>query len=302
MRSTRSGPRWAGRGCDHACVPLPPRDSIDHAPGRPQHWSDADADVTRWVIDTVDRIDDVLSTAAVYLHGSLAMGSYFRPKSDVDLLVIADEAPSDPDRRCLAVRLLAAFDERPTIGGVELSIVRRRHVAHVAHPLPYEFHFSEKWADDVRHGGAGPRGTDRDLAAHCAMTRHRGIALRGDEPGAVIGPVPHDAFVDSIMDDFRWIVDGGILESPFYGVLNLCRVLHIFAEGPDDLPSKEEAAVWALEHLPVRHHPIITEALACYRSAAEIPADRRRTHGHTWNDDALVALTAFARRAVALAQ
>jgi len=97
-------------------------------------------------------------------------------------------------------------------------------------------------------------------------------------------------------------VDGGILESPFYGVLNLCRVLRVLAEGPDDLPSKEEAAVWALERLPVRHHPIITEALDCYRAAAEIPADRRRTHGHTWNDDALVALTAFARRAVELAQ
>lgn len=196
------------------------------------------------------------------------------------------------------MRLLAAFDERPTIGGVELSVVRRRHVAPFQHPLPYELHFSERWADDVRHGGTGPRGTDRDLAAHCAMTRRRGIALRGEEPSTVIGPVHHDAFVDSIMDDFRWILDGGMLESPIYGVLNLCRVLQLVADGPDHLPSKEEGAVWAREHLPVTYHWVITDALDCYRSAAEIPADQRRAHGHAWNDEALLALTAFARDAV----
>lgn len=230
------------------------------------------------------------------------MGCYFRPKSDVDLLVVVDAAVSDAERRALAVRLLAAFDRRPTIGGVELSIVRRSHVEDFEHPLPYAFHFSEQWADEVRNGGLGPRGTDRDLAAHCASTRHRGIALRGDEPAVVIGPVPDAAFVDAIMDDFRWIVNGGIVESPFYGVLNLCRAMQVAGEGTGRPLSKDEGGHWALEHLPADHHSIVRDALGCYRSAADTSADQRRLHGHAWNEDALLALAAFARHSLPLAR
>lgn len=41
------------------------------------------------------------------------------------------------------------------------------------------------------------------------------------------------------MDDAHWIIDGGVLESPFYGVLNLCRCLQLAADYPDLPPSKE---------------------------------------------------------------
>lgn len=295
-------PAWPrrSRSCDHDPVDLPPRSAVDHGAGRPQHWHDADRDVRRWVDDIVSLIEEAVPTVSgVYLHGSLAMGSYFRPKSDVDLLVVVTESLSDRDRRALAVQLLDAFDARPTIGGVELSVVRRGLIGRFQHPLPYEFHFSEKWAEEVRSGGSGPRGTDVDLAAHCTMARCRGLALRGEEPAKVIADVPRDAFLDSIMDDFGWIVDGGILESPFYGVLNLCRVLQVVDE-PALPPSKEESAVWALEHVPAEHHLIVTDALECYRSAAEIPVGQRRVHGHQWNDEALRALAAFAREVVAL--
>ncbi len=194
---------------------LPPRSAVDHGAGRPQHWHNADRDVRRWVEDTVSIIESVLPTVAIYLHGSLAMGSYFRPKSDVDLLVVVNDALSDVERRELARGLLESFDRRPTIGGVEVSAVLRGQVERFQHPSPYEFHFSEKWADDVRAGGSGPVGTDGDLAAHLTIARLRGLALRGEKPAEVIGQVPREAFLESVRDDFRWIVDGGILESPF---------------------------------------------------------------------------------------
>jgi predicted nucleotidyltransferase len=281
-------------------VVLPPRDAIDHAPGNAQHWHGCDADVRGWVCRVVAEIEDVLGSAlcAVYLHGSLATGSYYRPKSDVDLLVVVDGSLSDRMRHELAVRLLAAFDARPTIGGLELSIVQRRDVAQFRHPLPYDFHFSEKWVHDMRQGGTGRRGADRDLAAHCTVTRARGIALRGAAPPAVLGPVSHDAFVDSIIDDFRWIADGGIHASPFYGVLNICRILHVVTDGPGEVLNKDQGGLWALEHLPEDHHAIITDALECYRSAADISVDQRQTHGHAWNHQSLTALSAFAAETV----
>lgn len=47
----------------------------------------------------------------IYLHGSLAMGSYYRPKSDLDLLVACSEALGAAERERVA-RLLLKVDEQ----------------------------------------------------------------------------------------------------------------------------------------------------------------------------------------------
>lgn len=274
---------------------LPPREEVDHTPGRPQHWRDADADLRGWIEAIVSRLGQIEGLIAVYLHGSLAMGSYFRPKSDVDLLVVIEGQLNESRRRRLAVDLLEYFDDRPIIGGIELSAVQRRSLKSFAHPMPYEFHFSETWAEDVRRGGSGPRGTDRDLAAHCTMTRLRGLALLGPEPATVIGDVPHDAYLDAVMDDLRWIVEGGILRSPFYGVLNLCRSLQLVLDEPELSPSKDESGRWAMDNLPAEHRPIAAAALECYRSGAMVPNDLRRCHGHRWHEQPLLDIAAYAQ-------
>ena len=276
-------------------MPLPAREDVDHASGRPQHWTTADEDLRQWVADIVGRLGQIEGIVAVYLHGSLAMGSYFRPKSDVDLLVVAENALVEPQRRALAADLLELFERRPIIGGIELSVVRRRFLESFTHPMPYELHFSEKWAEDVRGGGSGPHGADPDLAAHCMMTRRRGLTLLGPTPTAVIGDVPHDAFLDAVMDDARWIVDGGIVESPFYGVLNLCRTLQLVLDDPELPPSKDESARWALDNLPAQHHPIVSAALECYRSHAQVPSDLRHLHGHRWEEEPLHDIAAYAQ-------
>ena len=230
-------------------VTLPSRDEVDHSPGRPQHWSTVDVDVRDWIAGVVERLGQLDSLLAVFLHGSLATGSFFRPRSDVDLLAVVNDSLDPVTRRAVSIDLLDAFDHRPIVGGVEVSIVQRRSLDAFIHPLPYEFHFSESWADDVRSGGSGPRGVDVDLAAHCTMLRLRGIALVGPPPRSIIGEVPHDAYVAAVVDDARWIVQGGILESPFYGVLNLCRCLQLVLDTPDEPLSKHESARWALDNL-----------------------------------------------------
>ena len=171
----------------------------------------------------------------------------------------------------LARELLRLFDERPIIGGLEVSVVLRRSVEVFEHPAPYELHFSEAWADDVRAGGSGPSGTDPDLAAHCTVVRSRGIALAGPPPETVFGEVPRAAYLEAILDDLRWIVQGGIVTSPYDGALNICRCAQVLLGDAVVPPSKDEAAAWALAHLPDRHGGTIAEALACYRAAAAVP-------------------------------
>jgi streptomycin 3"-adenylyltransferase len=175
------------------------------------------------------------------------------------------------------------------------GVVRRRFLESFTHPMPYELHFSEMWAEDVRSGGSGAHGTDPDLAAHCTMTRRRGLTLLGPPPTAFRGDVAHDAFLDAVMDDARWIVDGGIVESPFYGVLNLCRTLQLVLDDPELPPSKDEGARWALDNLLEHHHQIVSAALECYRSEAQVPSDLRRLHGHRWDGKPLHDIAAYAR-------
>lgn len=269
-----------------------PREAVDHTPARAQHWSDADGDVRSWVEAIADDIERVLDPrpVSVLLHGSLAMGSYYRPKSDVDLLVVVDGGIADAVRRDLVARLLARFDERPTIGGLELTVVRGRDVVSIDHPVPYEAHFSERWADAIRAGGCGPRGRDSDLAVQCAVARQCGVALRGDGPDRLIGPVPRDALVASVDEDLRWIVgERGVHRSPYYAVLNACRGLRAVEAASAPLLSKEEGARWGLESLPEVHHGVIADALECYRSGAPITASERTTHGHEWDHAALEA-------------
>ena len=261
---------------------LPARSEIDHTAGRPQGWDDADWDLRRWVEDVVDRLWELRGVVGVYLHGSLATGTFFRPKSDVDLLAVV-ERPLDPTaHRPLAADLLRLHDRRPITGGLEMSVIRAP-LGGLRPPLPFEHHFSEIWADQIRAGGVGPDGVDPDLAAHCAMARLRGRCLRGAPATETIPALPDGAMLDAAIGDATLILGGGIVESPFYGVLNLCRTVQLVVDQPTLPPSKVDGALWALDHLPAKHHPVIEAALACYRSAAPVEERHRRVHGHTWD-------------------
>lgn len=261
-------------------------------PGRAQRWDDCDADVRAWVERIVQALRDELGSTleGVYLHGSLAAGCYHRPKSDVDLLVVVTERVPEDARRRLGLRLADLSDARPTVGDVELSVVQARHARAFTHPMPFELHYGGDWTGAIRRGEidfAADR-ADGDLAAHVTFARARGVALLGPPPRAAFAPVPWSDFVDSVMEDFAWIVeDDHVLESPFYAVLNACRVLQLLTEGEGTVASKDEGALWALAHLPPGHRPIVARALEVYRSSASVSPDERRTGGREWDADAL---------------
>ena len=131
------------------------------------------------------------------------MGGFYRPKSDLDLLVVTDSRLTDDDRSALATDIVGLFDERPIVGGVELSVIRSEVAVAFQHPAPYEFHFGGEWADALRRGESGPRGTDPDLAAHCTVVRSCGLALSGPAPTEIFGEVPRWAYLDAVLDNHR---------------------------------------------------------------------------------------------------
>jgi predicted nucleotidyltransferase len=121
----------------------------------------------------------------VYLHGSLAMGSFDPGRSDIDILAVCDE-PLHHERRTVLGEALAAIPTPPSGGDLEFSLVTEAAVrARLAAPS-FEVHVNTHEEPFVVDGSDRPG--DQDLVIHFAMVRARGRALIGPEPaGALSG-------------------------------------------------------------------------------------------------------------------
>jgi predicted nucleotidyltransferase len=212
----------------------------------------------------------------IYLHGSLAMGCFNPARSDIDLLVVMQQGMTPETMRKVA-RLVLKHSGRP--GPFELSFLRQSYLNPWHYPTPFDFHFSDDWRDKTAAALAAPEWqlwsdnlppTDPDLAAHVTITHARGICLVGKPILDVFPAVPRADYIDSIMGDFDYAREG-IADNPVYAVLNFCRIYGYLREGRID--SKDEAGVWALDHLPSDYHPLIAAALDTYRNDTPHPFD-----------------------------
>jgi Domain of unknown function (DUF4111)/Nucleotidyltransferase domain len=226
---------------------------------------------------------------SIILHGSLAMGSFHPPKSDIDILIVAEDLSERQSQYLYEVseRYHAA---RSIAGGLEVNAVRRRDAESPRHPTPSLLRFSETTnRPSLRPDGQLPM--DEDLIAHLAVSRYRGIALFGPHPSQVIGEVPWDDYMTSIAGDVSWILkEENIASSPYYGILNLCRWAMMRSSEERIVPSKGEGGIWGLSNLPHSMRGLIQQALAAYRSDAW-PRDiqERQTMGGPWNRTSLLS-------------
>lgn len=265
-------------------------------------WEDCDPALRTWVKATCTGLRAELGENHVgtYLHGSLAAGSFHPPKSDVDVLVVVQDSLGAETRRRFAISAALANRQRPITGSLECSVVRRSVLAERSHPMPFEVHFGEELTDEILSGRTDFEvdRTDPDLAAHVQATCEFGVALAGPEVADVFTPLPRADFVESIRGDLDWILEGeNILESPFYGVLNVGRILWVLEEAsPRLVPSKDEAGEWLLRAAPDRHREVVRLALAVYRDSRPVSPDERRTGGRVWPTDSLIAFRDWARR------
>ncbi len=234
----------------------------------------------RLLCDLVSSACTALSEGLVgiYLHGSLAMGCFNPDKSDIDLLLVTEEAPIAEQKKQFmddVIRLNASAPPK----GLELSVVTAHDLDPFVYPTPYTLHFSpthlERYLRDPWDYVRSFHGTDPDLAAHCTVTLQYGQVLYGRPISAVFGTVPREAYLDSIRLDVENAPED-ILRDPVYITLNLCRVAAFAKEGI--CLSKKNGGAWGLSHLPQAYHPLIAEMLACYHTARQpiVPVDTAR--------------------------
>lgn len=232
------------------------------------------------IIDYPDRVKIVLDElvrnfrnylrgelVGVYLHGSLAMGGFNEESSDIDVLIVTQDKLVLEDKKVLSQIMLKLSIKAPA-NGFEVSVVTLENLRNFIYPTPYEFHFGIDQLKNFEEGNVDFTSgkTDPDLAAHFVITKERGICLLGLPIKEIFPDVPRGYYLDSVIRDVEWsyerIIDcpkKGKLDVPVYGVLNFCRVIALISEGI--VTSKLEGGDWALENLPERYYPIITEAL-----------------------------------------
>lgn len=241
------------------------------SPGR--RVADADRDVRQYLVRVAAGLGGVLpdKLAGLYVHGSLATGSFQRDRSDIDLIAVTNRKLTAGQREAVARTLVQLSDARPIRGGIEVNVIQERYARAFEHPLPYEVHYSSRYHEDIRHGRidfAEDR-TNVDLAANLLEARERGVALLGPSPEAMFGPVPWHAYVSALEADFRW-ARPLVKKMPVYAVLSACRILHGTTSRSMSVLNKDEAATWALQSVPRMYHSIINDALQLYRGTKTV--------------------------------
>jgi len=266
---------------------------------KPQSWSECDEDVKDFVNQLVVELESALSNnfVGVYLFGSLAMGSYYRPKSDIDMIVVVKNKMSTVNRKEVTEMMAKHSLQRPSTGDIEVSILLLETAQSIPTPTPLEAHYDSAWRDKILYEDINyvEERFDTDLHTYLEYIKQRGIVLSGPPINEVFGDVSWILFIESVLDDFNWIIENEhILETPFYGVLNICRVLQLVNENNQKVHSKDEGGEWALQNLPTQYHPIIMNALDAYRSSKEVDESQRRTNGEEWDKEKLLAFRDFA--------
>jgi len=230
-------------------------------------WSEASAVVRTQLASLVDGLRSALGerVLGVYVHGSLALGSFSPARSDLDVLAVVDEA-LDTDAKLLVADLLLRVSCAPY--PIELHVLTRAQLRTWRHPSPFELHYGEGhregFALDPLDRLATMSATDADLAAHLTVARKAGIALVGPPPADVFPEVPFDDYREALGSDLEW---ARTVRSALYGILSPCRVWATLATG--EVHSKTSGASWALDRLPEDMRPLVQAALTSYTGAGE---------------------------------
>lgn len=204
----------------------------------------------------------------IYLHGSAVMRCLNEKLSDIDLIVIVKNDLYHETKRKY-MDMIVELNKKAPAKGIEMSIVKEAVCNPFVYPTPFELHFSiahlEWYRSNPDDYVEKMNGTDKDLAAHFTIIRHRGRKLYGKEIEDAFSIVSKENYFDSIWHD----IEGArtdILHNPMYIILNLCRVLAYVKESL--ILSKEEGGRWGLLNTPGKFQNLISAALEEYHNGA----------------------------------
>jgi hypothetical protein len=265
--------------------------AVPSRPPWPTPWPAVNRATERLLVGIGEALGDGL--VGLYLHGSLALGDFFPPASDVDFHAATAGPLDDPALERLGAMHAALKAEGGWLNrleGVYLPLAALRQQDPAGGRLPT---VGSDW--EFRLGQPGPTWVlDR------WVTREHGVVVAGPDPRELIDPIGPDElraavlaslagyWTDRVADgaDLSWVRPRGYQA---FAILTMCRDRYVLEHGV--VVSKPAAAAWATRWLGPPW-PAMTARALSWR-ADERPDDR-----HLPETVALVAATVeLARRA-----
>jgi len=182
----------------------------------------------------------------LYVYGSLVAGGFEAEVSDIDLIAVLEDDPSDE----LASKLEAMHDalaaEHPNWAGrIEVVYVGEARLRSPFEEIPRMAVISPGEPFHVVRAG-------REWLLTWYPAREEGVALVGPPIGTVISEIPQSDFREIVrgrLKEFRGgPEDGASRGSCAYTVFTVCRGMYTLEFG--SRPSKGRAAEWIAEQFP----------------------------------------------------
>jgi len=229
------------------------------------HYSTGYTDVDAVLAELLAGVRGTLGSqlVGVYLDGSLATGDFAEPSSDIDVLVVTEDALSDE-----VVAALGTMHARLTTGTSKWA--RELEVSYIPRRALRRFDPDDNWHPRIQRGSDQlvTEEHDRAWVIHRHVIREHGAALAGPDPRTLIDPVDAGDLRDAVVSLLhgwwmpvptcrRWL-DNSFYRS--YAVLTMCRMRYTLQHGV--VVSKPIAARWAQAALDARWTPLIQAALA----------------------------------------
>lgn len=222
-----------------------------------------------------DQVHDTLSVLeshlgetiqAIHLFGSAVDGG-LKPFSDIDLLITVNAPLDDSTRAALMTDLLSVSAFPGTDAGsrraLEVTVLKQEDVVPWRYPARRQMQFGEWLRDDINAGVFEPAVADHDLAILLTKVRRHGIALYGPAAQEFFDEVPAIDVQRSLLETLSlWNTEADWEGDERNIVLALVRIWYTAMTG--DIATKDAAANWALQRLPIEHKQIVIAARDAY--------------------------------------
>jgi streptomycin 3"-adenylyltransferase len=196
----------------------------------------------------------------VYLYGSSLVGGLQR-YSDIDLFVVTNRPTTSEEKRRLVANLLqiSGIYMKGTKRPIEMTLVEKTAINPWHYPASFDFQYGEWLRTSFEMGDMTPWASYEmpDLALIITQILLKSQTLFGLESKQLLPVIPYGDYINALLyDQSRLVAD---LEHDTRNVL-LTYARTWSTLKTNTFRSKQDAADWAIHHLPKEHQTVMQRA------------------------------------------